>query len=50
MWLLEYDLLRREEVQSTKVEPEVVPATCSRTLAPANKPMKRTMSPQGLQE
>lgn len=35
-WLLEYDLLRREEVQSVKVEPEAVPATCARTLEPAN--------------
>jgi hypothetical protein len=32
LWLLEYDLLRREEVQSAKVEPEAVPATCARTL------------------
>jgi hypothetical protein len=32
MWLLEYDLLRREEVQSAKVEPESVSATCARTL------------------
>lgn len=31
-WLLEYDLLRREEVQSVKVEPEAFPATCARTL------------------
>jgi hypothetical protein len=32
MWLLEYDLLRREEVQSIKVEPEAVSAKCARTL------------------
>jgi hypothetical protein len=32
MWLLEYDLLRREEVQNVKVEPEAVPGTCARTL------------------
>jgi hypothetical protein len=32
LWLLEYDLLRREEVQSAKVEPAAVPATCARTL------------------
>jgi hypothetical protein len=32
LWLLEYDLLRREEVQSAKVEPGTVPATCARTL------------------
>jgi hypothetical protein len=32
MWLLEYDLLRREEVQRAKVEPEAVPSTCARTL------------------
>ena len=37
MWLLEYDLLGRKEVQSAKVEPEVVPATCARTLAPTNQ-------------
>jgi len=32
MWLLEYDLLRREEVQSAKVEPEALSRTCARTL------------------
>jgi hypothetical protein len=32
MWLLEYDLLRREEVQSAKVEPGAVSTTCPRTL------------------
>jgi hypothetical protein len=32
MWLLEYDLLHREEVQSTKVEPEAVSAKCAQTL------------------
>lgn len=32
LWLLEYDLLRRKEVQSAKVEPEAVPAACARTL------------------
>jgi hypothetical protein len=42
MWLLEYDLLGRKEVQSAKVEPEVVPATCARTLAPANKALNAT--------
>lgn len=32
MWLLEYDLLRRTEVQSARVEPRALPATCARTL------------------
>jgi hypothetical protein len=32
LWLLEYDLLRRREVQSVKVEPEALPATCARML------------------
>lgn len=32
MWLLEYDLLQRKEVQSATVEPEVMPATCAQTL------------------
>lgn len=32
LWLLEYDLLRREEVQSHRVEPGAVPANCTRTL------------------
>jgi hypothetical protein len=32
LWLLEYDLLRREEVESAKVEPEAVSAKCTRTL------------------
>jgi hypothetical protein len=32
MWLLEYDLLRREEVESAKVEPEAVSAKCAQTL------------------
>jgi hypothetical protein len=31
-WLVEYDLLRREEVQSAKVEPEAVSAACAQTL------------------
>lgn len=32
MWLLEYDLLRREELQSAIVEPAAVPTTCAETL------------------
>jgi hypothetical protein len=32
LWLLEYDLLRREELQAAIVEPAAVPTTCSETL------------------
>lgn len=32
MWLLEYDLLRRKEVQSVIVEPSAVPEMCTETL------------------
>lgn len=32
MWLVEYDLLRREELQSAVVEPAAVPTTCAQTL------------------
>ena len=32
MWLLEYDLLRREEVQHAIVEPKALPTTCAETL------------------
>jgi hypothetical protein len=32
LWLLEYDLLRREEVEEAKVDPMALPTTCAKTL------------------
>jgi hypothetical protein len=47
MWLLEYDLLRRVEVQSAVVDPEAVPATCAETPDAAIRPLHATVPPQG---